>query len=59
MRILSAIGLVAFFLASVGCEVIRQPAQQGEWSDFHNEKAKVSADARPAPEKPAENPAEK
>ena len=54
MRILSAIGLVAFLLASVGCEVIRQPAQQGEWSDFHNEKAKVSADARPAPEKPAE-----
>ncbi len=44
---------------SVGCTadgVMLQPPVQGEWRNFHNDKAKVSQDAREAPEKP---PAEK
>jgi hypothetical protein len=30
-----------------------QPAQQGEWSDFKNDKHQVSADVRAEAEKPA------
>jgi hypothetical protein len=56
MRILAAIVLVTFSILSVGCAVILQPAQQGEWSDFNNPKYKVSKDVVAEPQKP---PAEK
>ena len=49
-----AIGIVS--LLSVGCAVILQPAQQGEWSNFHDEKDKVSKDAQPSTEKPKSEP---
>ncbi len=29
-----------------------QPPQQGEWSDFHNDKHQVSKDVRESAEKP-------
>ena len=54
MRILALILLVVFSLASVACDVRLQPSQQGEWSSFHNDKDKVSKDAKPAPEKQPE-----
>jgi hypothetical protein len=54
MRILAGIVLVVFSLLSVGCAVHLQPPQQGEWSDFHSDKDKVSEDAKPKTEKPAE-----
>jgi hypothetical protein len=48
MRTLAA--TIAFTLSSlsIGCEVILQPSQQGEWSDgnFRNPKYKVSKDVR-------------
>lgn len=53
MRICAAILLAIFLLVSVGCEAKLQPATQGEWSDFHNDKDKVSMDAKPGAEKPA------
>jgi hypothetical protein len=36
---------------SIGCEVILQPAQQGEWSDgnFRNPKYKITKDIRDVP----------
>jgi hypothetical protein len=54
MRIWWAIALAIFCFASVGCDVIRQPAQQGEWSDVHSDKDKISQDAKAPSEKPAE-----
>ena len=45
-----AVGIVS--LLSVGCDVRLQPSQQGEWSNFHDQKDKVSKDAQPAAEKP-------
>lgn len=54
MRIVSGIVLLAFALLSVGCAVTLQPSQQGEWSDTHSDKHKVSKDAEPAHEKPVE-----
>jgi len=39
---------MTFSSLTIGCEVILQPAQQGEWSDsnFHNPKHKISADMK-------------
>jgi hypothetical protein len=56
MRILAVIILAIFSLLSVGCTadgVMLQPAQQGEWSSFHNDKHQVSKDVRESTEKPA------
>lgn len=53
MRVCAAILLAIFVLVSVGCEPKLQPAAQGEWSDVHNDKDKVTQDAKPDAEKPA------
>lgn len=60
MRILALIVVAIFSILSVGCTsegVMLQPAQQGEWRDFHNDQHKVSKDVKEAaatesPEKP-------
>jgi hypothetical protein len=61
MRILAVIALGIFSLLSVGCTedgVMLQPPVQGEWKDFHNDKHKVSVDAREETAKPpADKPA--
>ena len=54
MRIPALIVLLAFCLANIACEVILQPSQQGEWSDFHNSKHKITGDATPGAEKKPE-----
>jgi hypothetical protein len=56
MRILAGLTVLLASILSVGCVsggVMLQPAQQGEWSNFHNQKAQVSEGARTSPEKPA------
>ena len=59
MRIFAVIIVAVFSLLSVGCTedgVMLQPPVQGEWRNFHNEKNKVSSDAREetaTPDKPA------
>jgi hypothetical protein len=52
MRTLAATIVLSFSSLTIGCEVILQPSQQGEWSDsnFHNPKYKVTKDAREASE---------
>ncbi len=55
MRIVAALALLTFSILSVGCAVTLQPSQQGEWSNFHNAKHKVSKDAA-AEKAPAEKP---
>lgn len=52
MRILAATIAFTFSSLSIGCEVILQPAQQGEWSDgnWRNPKYKVTKDVREAGE---------
>jgi hypothetical protein len=55
MRILAAVVLALFSLISVGCDPVLQPAAQGEWSNVHNDKDKVTKDvrdAKPHEEKP-------
>jgi hypothetical protein len=59
MRILAVIVVAIFSILSVGCTsdgVMLQPAVQGEWSNFHNDKDKITRDAREEAGKP---PAEK
>jgi hypothetical protein len=59
MRILAVIVAATFCFLSLGCSeggIILQPAQQGEWSNFHNDQHQVSKDATESTEKP---PAEK
>lgn len=51
MRTFAVVCLAIFFLVSVGCGPILQPAAQGEWSNVHSDKDKVTQNARP--EKPA------
>jgi hypothetical protein len=53
MRICAAILVAVFFLVSLGCGPRLQPAVQGEWSNVHNDKDKISENARPATEKPS------
>jgi hypothetical protein len=52
MRTLAATLVMTFSSLSIGCEVILQPSQQGEWSDsnFRNPKYKVTKDIRDAGE---------
>ena len=52
MRILARVVLAIFSLISIGCDVVLQRSVQGEWSNVHNDKDKVSKDARPHEEKP-------
>jgi hypothetical protein len=59
MRILALIVVAIFSILSTGCTdegVMLQPPLQGEWSNFHNDKDKISGDAREEAGKP---PAEK
>jgi hypothetical protein len=52
MRIYAAILVALVLFVSAGCATRLQPAVQGEWSNVHNDKDKVSENARPeAPEK--------
>lgn len=46
MRIYAALLVAIFFLVSVGCSARLQPAVQGEWSNVHNDKDKISENAR-------------
>jgi hypothetical protein len=58
MRILAIAVIAVFCFLSAGCDVILQPAVQGEWSDFQSDKHKVSNDAKESAEQPAsEKPA--
>jgi hypothetical protein len=52
MRNLAATLVLTFTSLNIGCEVILQPAQQGEWSDgnFRNPKYNITKDIRDAPE---------
>ena len=52
MRILAVLVLAVFSLISAGCDVKLQPSLQGEWASVHNDKDKVSKDARPHEETP-------
>jgi hypothetical protein len=52
MRIFAVIVVGIVSLLSAGCAVRLQPAVQGEWSNFHDEKDKVTMDAKPPAEKP-------
>ncbi len=62
MRILAVIVVAMFSILSVGCTadgVMLQPPVQGEWQNFHNDKNKVSRDAKEASESADKPPAEK
>ena len=52
MRTLAATVALTFSSLTIGCEVILQPPQQGEWSDsnFRNPKYKITKDIRDAGE---------
>jgi hypothetical protein len=52
MRTLAATLVMTFSSLSIGCDLILQPSQQGEWSDsnFHNPKYKISKDLRESDE---------
>jgi hypothetical protein len=55
MRILAVIVIAIFSILSVGCTsegVMLQPPVQGEWSNFHNDKDKVTRDAKDEGKKP-------
>ena len=51
MRTLAATLVMTLSSLSIGCEVILQPPQQGEWSDgnFRNPKYKITKDIRDVP----------
>jgi hypothetical protein len=53
MRIFAGVLFVLFLSVTVGCGPRLQPAVQGEWSNVHNEKDKVTVNSRPDAEKPA------
>jgi hypothetical protein len=62
MRTLAVIVVAIVSILSVGCTedgVMLQPPVQGEWQNFHNDKHKVSRDAREAAESADKLPAEK
>jgi hypothetical protein len=52
MRTLAATLVFSFTSLNIGCDVILQPAQQGEWSNgnFRNPKYKVTKDIRESSE---------
>ncbi|HLK18282.1 MAG TPA: hypothetical protein VKT81_04965 [Bryobacteraceae bacterium] len=49
MRIYAAILLALTLFLSAACGARMQSAVQGEWSNVHNDKDKISENARPAP----------
>jgi hypothetical protein len=53
MRICALILVTVFSLLSLACGPKLQPAVQGEWSNFHSDKDKITQNARPDAEKPA------
>jgi hypothetical protein len=53
MRIQAVILVAIFLFVSVGCGPRLQPAVQGEWSNVHNDKDKISENSRPGAEKPS------
>jgi len=53
MRIWAVIVLAIFSLLNAGCDVVLQPPQQGEWSNFHN-KAHQNTDDEKHSAEPAE-----
>jgi hypothetical protein len=53
MRIWAVIAVAIFSFVTLGCGVRLQPAVQGEWSDVHNDKDKITQNARPDAEKPS------
>lgn len=55
MRTLAATLVMTLSSLSIGCEVILQPAQQGEWSDgnFRTPKYKITKDIRDFPKEEA------
>ena len=53
MRIFAVLVLAIFSLVSAACDVVLQPPQQGEWSNFHN-KAHQNTDDEKHPGDPAE-----
>ena len=57
MRSLAATIVLTYSSLTIGCEVILQPSQQGEWSDFHNPKHKITKDVRESDEN-AQRPAD-
>jgi len=62
MRILAVIFFAMFSILSVGCTadgVMLQPPVQGEWQNFHNDKNKVSRDAKETSEPADKPPAQK
>ena len=59
MRIVATVALVAFSIFTVGCAVKLQPAQQGEWSNFHNPSHKISKDVLEEKSSAEKPPAEK
>ncbi|HTW63188.1 MAG TPA: hypothetical protein VME17_01175 [Bryobacteraceae bacterium] len=59
MRILAVLAIATLCFVSLGCSaggMILQPPQQGEWSNFHNDKHQVSQDVR---DEAAQPPADK
>jgi hypothetical protein len=55
MRILAVIVIAIFSILSVGCTsegVMLQPPVQGEWSNFHSDKDRVTRDAKDEAKKP-------
>jgi hypothetical protein len=50
MRNCVAILIAVLFFSSLACGPRLQPAQQGEWSNFHDAKDQVSENARQSPE---------
>jgi hypothetical protein len=53
MRISVGVLVAIFLFASVSCGPRLQPATQGEWSTYHNDKDKISENARPESDQPA------
>lgn len=53
MRICAVILLIVFSFASLACGPKLQPPLQGEWSNFHNDKDRVSKNARSEAQSPS------
>jgi hypothetical protein len=50
MRNFGVLLIAVLFFVSLACGPRLQPAQQGEWSNFHDTKDQVSENARQSPE---------
>lgn len=54
MRIFLVLLAAVLIIGTVGCGPVLQPAAQGEWSNVHNDKDKISENAREAKKPEAE-----